>query len=472
MKSRMEKRETGHKKEGSDPNKRKHIVIATVAVVAMIGIGTGAYIASINSTINEWNNKIYPKVIVQGIDVGGKSKEEATEVLQKEVASKINNKEIIIDVKDKDKKYEAKYSEIDPKYDIEKTVSEAFDYGKDLSIFKKNSLIKNKDGTSHDIQLNFSYSDKKLTELEDKVIKKLNIAPQNAKIDISNSGNISITPGKVGYGINKEDLNKELKAKINGNVGEVTKVEVVDKENKPKVTEEALSKINGVMGEFTTSFQSSDANRATNIDVSTEFVDGTLLMPGDVFSYSDISQTDKSRYKEGNVYINNKVEKDIGGGICQVSSTLYRAVMRANIRSTERHNHSLTVGYSKPSLDATVAWGYLDYKFKNPYDFPIYIQGITNNKNVTFKVYGDVKGLGGKTYDMTNEVIKTISPTEEIIKDPSLPRGTRIVESSGQTGYVSKGYQVTYENGKAINKELVSTDNYAMVPKKVRVGTK
>ncbi len=472
MKSLIEKDETKGNIEGNNKYKRKSIIIAIIAVVIMITIGIGAYIVSINSMVNEWNNKIYPKVIVQGIDVGGKSKEEANEILQREFNNKIKNKEIIIEVKNKDKEYETKYSEIDPKYDIDKAIDDAFNYGKNLGIFKKNSLIKNKNGTSHDIKLNFSYSDKKLVELEDKVINKFNIKSQNAKINISNGGNISITPGKVGYGINKEELNKELKAKINGNVDEVTKVEVTDKENKPKVTQEALSKINGVMGSFTTSFQSSDANRSTNIDVATEFVDGTLLMPGEVFSYSDISQTDKSRYKEGNVYINNKVEKDIGGGICQVSSTLYRAVMKANIRSTERHNHSLTVGYSKPSLDATVAWGYLDYKFKNPYDFPIYIQGITHNKNVTFKVYGDVNALGGKTYDMVNEIIKTISPTEEIIKDASLPKGTRIVESAGQTGYVSKGYQVTYENGKVINKELVSTDNYTMVPRKVRVGTK
>lgn len=449
---------------------KKKIIIGITALASMMIIGGIAYGVSANNAINEWSNKIYPNVFIKEINVGGMTKEEAKNALNNNYTKNIGNKEIIVNIKGKDKEFKANYSEISPKYDVDKAIDEAFNYGKDSNFFKKNSLIKNKKNYKQEIQLNFTYNKKKLTSLEDKIVKKFTILPKDATISIN--GKILITPEKVGYGVDKKELDNKFKEELNGDIGNETKIVVEEKEVMPKVTKKELSKIDGVMGEFTTSYQSSDSNRATNIQVVTNFVDGTVLMPGEEFSYSETSQKDKSLYKEGNAYINNQVVKDIGGGICQVSTTLYRAVMKANIRSTERYNHSLTVGYSKPGLDATVAWGYLDYKFKNPYDFPIYIKGITHNKMVTFKIYGDVDGLKGRTYDMTNEVLRVINPTEEIIKDPNLEEGKRIVESNGQTGYVARGYQLTYENGQLIKKELVSTDNYAMVPRKVRVGTK
>lgn len=449
---------------------KKKIIIGITALASMMIIGGIAYGVSANNAINEWSNKIYPNVFIKEINVGGMTKEEAKNALNNNYTKNIGNKEIIVNIKGKDKEFKANYSEISPKYDVDKAIDEAFNYGKDSNFFKKNSLIKNKKNYKQEIQLNFTYNNKKLTSLEDKIVKKFTILPKDATISIN--GKILITPEKVGYGVDKKELDNKFKEELNGDIGNETKIVVEEKEVMPKVTKKELSKIDGVMGEFTTSYQSSDSNRATNIQVVTNFVDGTVLMPGEEFSYSETSQKDKSLYKEGNAYINNQVVKDIGGGICQVSTTLYRAVMKANIRSTERYNHSLTVGYSKPGLDATVAWGYLDYKFKNPYDFPIYIKGITHNKMVTFKIYGDVDGLKGRTYDMTNEVLRVINPTEEIIKDPNLEEGKRIVESNGQTGYVARGYQLTYENGQLIKKELVSTDNYAMVPRKVRVGTK
>lgn len=447
---------------------KKNIIVGVCAVSAIITIGVIAYGVSVNNKINEWSDKVYPNVLVQDLNLGGMEKEEAKRALKENFSDKIGEKEIIVKIKDKNKDYKTTYSEISPEYNIDKAVDDAFNYGKDKSFFEKNSLIK--DNNTYEIEMEVNYDNKKLDKLEDKIVENFTISPKNATISIN--GSISITPEKVGYGVDKKELDSELKKEINGEINSKTEVELSQKQINPKITKADLEKIDGVMGEFSTSYQSSDANRATNIEVVTEFVDGIVLMPGDEFSYSETSQKDKSLYKEGNSYINNQVVKDIGGGICQVSSTLYRAVMRANIRSTERYNHSMTVGYSKPGLDATVAWGYLDYKFKNPYDFPIYLKGITNNRTVTFKVYGDVDGLKGKTYDMTNEILKTISPTEEVIKDPNLPEGKRIVESEGQTGYVARGYQVTYENGTAIDKELVSTDNYAMIPRKVRVGTK
>ena len=265
-----------------------------------------------------------------------------------------------------------------------------------------------------------------------------------------------------------------LKEAINANPKDNSVVEVPVEVTKPKITKEMLSKIDGIIGSFTTSYTSSDANRSANVEIAAKTVNGTILMPGDTFSYNNTlgERTTAKGYKDGAAYVGNKVVMVTGGGICQVSTTLYRAVLRAGIMPTERHNHSMTTTYSGPSEDATVSWGSLDYQFKNPYDFPIYIQGYTSNKHVTFNVYGNVQGMDGKTYDLQTVVNETLKPSVKTVDDPNLPEGQKVVEQRPVTGYKSSGYLVTYQNGKEIDKKLIGHDVYKQKDEIIKVGTK
>ena len=241
---------------------------------------------------------------------------------------------------------------------------------------------------------------------------------------------------------------------------------------KPRVTKEDLSKIKGLMGTFSTNYATSAAGRSNNIEIATKVINGTVVMPGETFSFNDIvgPRTVERGYQEAGTYVGNKVEPGIGGGICQVSTTLYRAAMKANLRSVERTNHSMVVGYAQPGLDATVSYGYLDYKFKNTYDFPIYIQGSTVGKVVTYNIYGDPSSLNGKTYDMANEILETIPPETKVVPDNTLPEGKEVSEGAGMTGYKARSYQITYENGVEVKRDVVSTDSYASVGIVVRKG--
>ena len=147
------------------------------------------------------------------------------------------------------------------------------------------------------------------------------------------------------------------------------------------------------MSSYSSTFGTADTGRVENLRIASGYINGTLLMPGDEFSYNKTvgPRTAETGFKEASTYVGTKVEPGYGGGVCQVSRTLYRAVMRANIRSKERRNHSMTVGYAKPGLDATVADGYIDYKFVSTYDFPIYIQGYICGNQVVFKCLGKIK---------------------------------------------------------------------------------
>lgn len=448
---------------------KKKIIISVVVILAIIIGSIFAYIVSIQKKTEKWDNKIYPNVYVENVNLSGMTKEEAIEALNKEIKEPIQNKTIT--VKAADQSIEIKYSDLSPEYNIDETVNEAMMYGKDLNLFGKNDLINGKD--KKEFNLDFKYDEAKLNEYENKLTEMVNQKAKNATISI-NGSNVSVTEGQDGRAIEKDKMVALVKDAVNANPEANTVVEVPVEITKPKITKEMLSKIDGVMGSFTSSYTSSDANRSANVEIAAKTVNGTVLMPGETFSYNNTlgERTTDKGYRDGAAYVGNKVVMVTGGGICQVSTTLYRAVLKAGIMPTERHNHSMTTTYSGPSEDATVAWGSLDYQFKNPYDFPIYIQGYTSNKHVTFNIYGNVQAMDGKTYELQTVVNETLKPSVKTIEDPNLPAGQRVVEQNPVTGYKSTGYLVTYQNGKEIDKKLIGHDVYKQKDEIIKVGTK
>jgi len=413
-------------------SKNKYMKIA--AIIIFIISGLSAYVLAIKVSVDKWDEKIYSGVIIEDLDLSGKTRDEAKNEVTEKFSENLLNKKINIKIGDKTFNYT--YADLSAGYEIEKIIDEAMSFGKNKGLFKKNSLIKNKDNEIHKIDLTFGYDETKIDELEEKVDAKVKVQSKDASIIIT-GGKVSITPDVIGYELNRENFTAKIKESINMDLNKDTNLSFTLSEIKAAKTKEILSSITGKMSTFSTSYAIND--RGTNLEIATSMVNGTLLMPGEEFSYDKASQKGRGRYTTAGGYVNNKVEQVEAGGICQVCTALYRTVMKANIRSVERHNHALAVGYAQPGLDATVAWGYLDYKFKNTYDFPIYIEGIGGGGNVTFNLYGNPNALAGNTYDLVAENLGT--------------------DAAGTTK--AKSYQVTYKNGVEINRELISTDSYA-----------
>ena len=451
-------------------NKRKKITLTISALIVISIVAMSVYLIAINSITKDWDNKIYPGVTVQDVNLGGMTKEEAKNKLTETFNDAIEKKKMIISLGDK--QYELIYSDIIPKYNIDGTVENAYRFGRDDGILKKYKIIKNGDNQKNEIELDFSYNEEKLKEYETKLQKDVTKTAKDASINIEGN-NIAVKPGIEGKTLNIDTLDQKLKENINGEINSENKVAIDLETTKPKITKDELSKIKGIMGTFTSNYSTSAPGRCNNIEIATSSLNGTLIMPGETFSFNDVvgPRTVERGYQEAGTYVGNKVEPGIGGGICQVSTTLYRAAMKANLRSVERTNHSMVVGYAQPGLDATVSYGYLDYKFKNTYDFPIYIKGTTVGKIVTYTIYGDTTALNGKTYDMANEVLETIPPETKVVPDNTLPEGKEEKDGAGMTGYKARSYQITYENGKEVKRDIVATDSYASVGVIVRKGT-
>lgn len=467
----MEKR-TGKRANASknNYNKKKKIMLAIFTLIIAGAAVLIAYSIAIKGIVKEWDDKIYPGVTVQEVNIGGMTKEEAKNKLTETFVTSIENKKLSIKIEDK--QYELIYSDINPKYDIDATVEEAYKLGKKDGVLSRYISIKSNNSKSKEVPIKFSYNEENLKEYEEKLQIAVNQPAKDAAVSIQKN-NIVIKPETEGKTVNLDTLDQKLKENINGDINSDNSVSIDLEVTKPKITQEDLSKIKGVMGTFSSNYSTSPEGRCNNIEIATSAINGTIVMPGEIFSFNDVvgPRTAERGYKEAGTYVGNKIEPGIGGGICQVSTTIYRAAMKANLRSIERTNHSMAVGYAQPGLDATVSYGYLDYKFKNTYDFPIYIQGNTSGKVVTYSIYGDPSALNGRTYDMASEILETIPPETKVVDDSSLPVGQEVTEGAGMTGYRARAYQITYENGSEVNREVVSTDTYASVGIVVKKGT-
>lgn len=459
------------KRTGKRARSSKRKIMLAVSAFVVIGVAALAtYTLYAKDIVKEWDNKIYPGVTVQGINVGGMTKEEAKVKLTETLEKGIQNKKLTMEIGGK--QYELSYSDIIPQYDLDGTIEQAYKFGKENGILKKYMSIKHGENAKSEISSGFSYDEEKLKEYEEKLKNSVNQPAKDASLTI-NQKNIEVKPEIEGKTLNLETLDQKLRENINGDINSTDVVKIDVEATKPRVTKEDLAQIKDVIGTFSTSYATSSPGRCNNIEIATSALNGAIVMPGETFSFNDVvgPRTVERGYKEAGTYVGNKVEPGIGGGICQVSTTLYRAAMKANLRSVERTNHSMVVGYAQPGLDATVSYGYLDYKFKNTYDFPIYIQGNTYGKVVTYTLYGDSRALNGRTYDMVSEILETIPPETKVVPDSSLPEGKEINEGGGTTGYKARSYQITYENGVEVNREVIATDNYASVGVIIRKGT-
>ena len=229
-----------------------------------------------------------------------------------------------------------------------------------------------------------------------------------------------------------------------------------------------------VLGSFTTAYTSSGASRCANVENGCKLVNGTVIYPGEEFSfYTAVAPfSEKNGYYMAGSYVSGKVVDSLGGGICQVSTTLYNAVLLAELDVTERHNHSMVVSYVARSADAAIAESAgKDFRFVNNLDYPVYIEGYTSGKKLTFNIYGKETRDPNRTVSFESEELEVINPPADLIyADASKPVGY-IVSDSAHTGYKARLWKIVKENGVEVSRTQVNSSNYKMVPRSATVGT-
>jgi len=451
--------------------KRKSIIIGSIVAVVLV---IAAVIAGVSSHMSKVTSKegYFTGVQVEGIELGGLSKEDAQMKLD-EFWTNLTATEVEIGVGDKTEKITL--GELGLTYTNQEVLADAYALGREGSMFQNYLDIKNLEKNVENFKLVFAFEEETLQNVLKEKTASYEDKMQNAGLKRVN-GSFVITEEKDGVVFNYEESAKLFVEKVTTDWEDraAFKIDMVTQVEKAQYTKEMMEKVKDKIGTFSTSYSSSASGRKKNVKAGASFINGNVIYPGETFSVHDVVTpfTYDRGYAMAGSYLNGETVESMGGGICQVSTTLYNAVLRAELEIVERHEHSMTVGYVQLSADAAIAGTYKDFKFKNNLDTPVYIEGIANGSTLTFTIWGEETRPSNRTISFVNEVLSTTSPTEKEEKDPTLEEGVRKVISKGHTGYKTKLWKIVKVDGKQTDKILVNSSSYMMSPTKVAVGTK
>lgn len=409
-------------------------------------------------------NTIYSGVTVEGISVAGLNREEAINILHEKLDGKLENSKL--NFRYEEYTHSVSFSEIGVTYDYYKAIDTAYSIGRTGGLKNRIKDIYRARIDGHDIKMDLKYDIQKVDLLVNKISGDINRESENAKIKYEN-GSLIIIPEVKGVKVDKQLFKKTILEALY----KPDNVEIPVNTDVPSITEKLLSEIKEPLGTFSTSFYGSSAGRVNNIKLSTKAIDGSVVLPGETFSFNDTTglRDEDAGYREAKVIVNGKYVDEIGGGVCQVSTTLYNAALLSDLEIVERRPHSIPSAYVDKGRDATVVYGYIDLKFKNNSQTPIYIHAYTKNSRLIMTIFGNRQDKN-RDIKILPEIIEKIEPETEKIVDESLNPGEKVVVEDGRYGYRVKTYKAVYENGTLVKKELISSDFYKPYKSVIRIG--
>lgn len=292
--------------------------------------------------------------------------------------------------------------------------------------------------------------------------------PANATLDVAEDYSYTVVPSVQGIDFDVSQAEQMISSAQQGET-----VSVPLNRQDPSIDTATLEAglFRDVLGEYTTKVSGTSARRS-NVQLSGEKCNGVILLPGEVFDYNAVvgERTAEAGFQAATAYSNGESVLELGGGVCQTSSTLYCAALYANLEIVERTNHSYVSSYVPIGMDATVSWGGPEFKFKNNTDYPIKIVATYENNRQTFQILGTK--VSDFTVEITTSTLSVISPTVREVPDATLAAGTTVVEDNGHTGYKVQSYRHVYDgNGNLISEGKEAYSSYRMTEKVVRVGT-
>lgn len=375
-------------------NKKRKIIISVALAVILVATSALIYVYSKNkSIVNSYEDRVYPGTFVLDKDVSGMTKDELHNVVD-EMVSNISSRKMNIIVGGKN--FEKGYTDFDTTIDYEAFENEVLAFGKDKAFREQLSLIKEPQSRNYEFEM--KYNEDKIAEILNAIAEEVKVNPQDAGISVS-WGTVNVTPGQVGYELNKDTLATKIKETlVNIHGDELVSLDGDLSEVNPAITTEALQSVDTRISNHTTYFDPGPSGY--NVQVGAGKIGNVLLMPGESFSTVDAigPTTIANGFVEANTYLNGKVVPGLGGGVCQISSTLYNAELKAGIIPDFRTFHEMPVGYVPHGLDATIGDEWPDLTFTNTYDYPIVVNVYSTGNSVTAEFWSNSQATGGLTY--------------------------------------------------------------------------
>ena len=411
-------------------------------------------------------------VSIDKLDVSGMTREEALAALES-YEKNLGGQSIKLGIGDN--VIEAKLSDLGVTFDNEDLVDEAIGVGHAGNIVKRYKDQKDLQHSGKTFPLSWQTNEDTVRTYVENNCTKYDKKAQNASLTREN-GAFNFVAGTEGLELNVDSAVRTISDYLENNwTSDNTAVLNLETQiTEPEGSAEELANIKDLLGSFTTSFSTSGSNRCKNVSSGASHINGTVLYPGEEFSaYETVSPfTEANGYAMAGSYLNGEVVDSMGGGICQVSTTLYNAVLRAELNVTERSPHSMTVHYVDLSEDAAIAGTYKDFKFVNSTEYPIYIEGYTtSDKKITFNIYGKETRDKNRTISFESQMVSETPATTILQEDAVQGIGYKAVSSKGSSGYVAELYKIVKVNGVETDRIKVNKSTYKGTNRVVTYGT-
>lgn len=449
-------------------NRMKYLALGLVTLGITAGVCVGAdraYAAAETET----EKVIADHVTIGGIDVGGMTEAEAEALLSEKTSAFQNT---VFTLTAGDKSLQVTGLDLGLTWGNPQVVEEAANVGKSGNLLTryKNKKDLEQSGKSYDVL--FTIDETETAALLNASVDALTVKAQNAGLTKTENG-FEMNGGQTGVSVNVMESLEEIKDYIttdwDGTDAVIPLSTVI---TEPEGSADELSRVKDVLGSFHTDFSSSSAARSTNIERASSLINGSVVYPGEEFSVVDtIGPTNaENGYELAGAYENGQTVEAYGGGVCQVSTTLYNAVLFSELEVTTRQPHSMLVAYVDPARDAAIAVDSgKNFTFRNNTDAPIYIEGYTQNKQLYFTIYGEETRPANRSISFESEVISETEPTTAFVATAD-PIGSIHTVSSAHVGKNAELWKIVTVDGVEQSREKVNSSSYRMTPKTVAVG--
>lgn len=458
---------------GNAMKNRKGVIVAGVlfTLLGLCGWQSMKVQAAEQKEAESQADAVVPEhIAISGVDVSGMTKAEAEAVVA-EYIKQYEGVEFTFTVDDKS--VTAEGDEIGLCAKNSDVVEQAIFYGKKGNLARRYKAIKDmENGKTKDFALS-------LTSDTPTVEKYLNTHKKEL-VQEAVDNTVKLVDGAFEYvkGQEGEELLVGKSAVAIANYistkwdGEDASIELLTKKDMPRGTEEELSAIQDKLGSFNTNFGLAVDGRTKNINVAAEKLNGLVVYPGEVISVAESigPTTAENGYFPAGSYENGTTVETYGGGVCQVSTTLYNAVIRAELEVVTRAAHSMVVGYVEPSMDAAIADGAKDFQFKNNQETPIYIESYTNGGNLYFSIYGKETRPANRKVEFVSEVTSQTDPEKEYVAVGEQPIGYVETTTKPHIGYTAKLWKIVYENDVEVSRTVFNNSKYNPSKEVISVG--
>lgn len=412
-------------------------------------------------------------IYIDSIHVGGMTETQAKEAVQ-DYINDLKSKTVTVKIEEKSETVSLKelgYSQVNNDF-----IEQAIKVGKEGNLIKRYKDLKDVQVENLVYDLTFKTDDKKIKEFLKTKCSVYDVEPLNATVRREN-GTFVYTDEVVGKKLEVQETLSAIKNAISDGWNQEDVVitgKVV--EDRPKYTRDMVERVDSILGSYSTTYTTSSADRAGNLANGAKLINNTILYPGEEFSaYEKLTPfTPENGYYAAGSYLNGKVVDSIGGGACQVTTTLYNAVLESELEVTERSSHSMSIGYVDLSRDAAIAGTWKNLKFKNNTNAPILIQAYTQDRTITFNIWGEeTRDTANRRVKYETVILSETQPGPDVVtKDPTKPTTYEVTTQSAHIGYVAELYKVIYENGVEVSRTRVNRSYYNASPRYVTIGTK